>query len=318
MYLPSNLSTCEQGPLPASYNPFAGRDYDLLTGAAQRAQGAFDALVNRFDLGPNGMPWGSGRLGHINFGLARTAPLDITWPGVSGPGAGWNPNPPADLGPASNPRVVDFPFCSPIAYAQEFVPPAPVEECVTGNVGGVVYGPAAGTTPQTTPPPLHILPPAIYTTPNPRNVVQPTGNLCADLQSGAVLQSDADPMAVYECSKAGWVGVGPSSLDVINAAQAQAQTGVQNGESADTDGTAVGVSGLGGGLGLGCCGSCSSGGAGKGAAGGKSPGPCAGNARVNATRSPADIARNGNGGAGWVWFAALTAAAVYVVTQQQD
>lgn len=286
MYLPSNIATCSQGPLPAGYNAGAAAAGNLLTGLIDRAQSAFDAAVDRLDLGPNGMPWGSGPMGATEFGLG-TPPLNITWPGINGPGAGYNPNPAGGTGAVtyngqggSNPRVVDYPHCSPVSLAAQFSPPQRTDDCVTGAVNGYVYSPipiAAPPTPLPPAPPIPHPPPIAVTIPNPRTPPVLTGDVCVDLQSGALLQSNVPMEKVYACSQAGYVGVGPSGLPIVRED--------------------LGLNGLGGYGGLGSCGD---------------PNVCAGN--PHATPSPADRARAGNNMPGWAW-AALLAAGIYAVTQ---
>lgn len=227
MYVALNASTCVAPPLPSDFGDAARAEQLALTQQITAAQGAFDLSVYRPDLGPNGWPWGEGPDPCKPITLAPTwlermfggavsvmAPLPgkVDSQGCGYPhdgiGGGMGPN-----GSPSNPRVVDFPTCTPLSVAARVVSPQISDDCYSVRTGDIA------TTPQYAAYPLpEAENPAVIVAPaNPPARPMPTGDVCADLKNGTLLQSNVPVEQVYQCSVAGYVGVAPSPLDTIQA-----------------------------------------------------------------------------------------------------
>lgn len=224
MYVTSG-QPCSSGPLPNGFGDATRAAQLNLTQLINAAQGAFDLSVYRPDLNPAGMPWGTpapsigdwlGNLGDFAAGALSVAiplpgKLDGTTNGVPIPGGNGNGSP-------SNPRVIEFPYCTPQTTAQRYTTPQRHDAC--GGTDGLVIT----SKPQAPPPTLQVTPPPApapvvpYSAPPVR---RPSGDLCADLRDGFILQSQVPMDAVYDCSTKGYVGVAPSPLDLV-----QMQTGM--------------------------------------------------------------------------------------------
>lgn len=125
--------------MPASFGEREAAQNLEISGWVSGAQSAFNAALARVDLGPNGLPWGTTP---DQSALGRP-PLNITWPGAGpNPGANGAPfapgsvNTPAGGMSVTNPRVVDFPHCSPITTAARREALVEAEGCGNGTVSG--------------------------------------------------------------------------------------------------------------------------------------------------------------------------------------
>lgn len=143
-------------------------------------------------------------------------------------------------GTPNNPRVVQFPFCTPLSSAARYQPPTGNDGCYGNNTG--LEFPVSfefAQHPQLSPPSIP--------TPVPTNSHQPiaapappvpSGDVCTDLRNGVVLQSQVPMETVYDCSVRGYVGVMPSPIEVTRAALSglgdlRARMGVGIGACAD-------------------------------------------------------------------------------------
>lgn len=220
MYVTSG-KPCESGPLPAGYGDAARNEQLNLSKLIAAAQGAVDLSTFRPDLNPNGMPWGTqfppsvlDWLRNAGDFVAGAVSVGIPLPGkFDGGGGGVIPGTTNGNGTPSNPRVVDVPYCTPLTTAQQYTTPQRHDAC--GGSDGLVITSQPQAPPPTvqhTPQDQAITPTPFVPAPGPR---RPSGDLCADLRDGLVLQSQVPIETVYECAQRGYRGVAPSPLNVV-------------------------------------------------------------------------------------------------------
>ena len=139
MYVPQTEQTCRQAPWDANNGAAARQSAWDLTQAIGAAQGVFDLSVRRPDLDYGGWPVSMPDFDAVANGVedfvGGAAAVYVPIPGKYEGGGGGVPN----ANPAtsrSNPRVVKFPYCSPITTAQRRVPLVPAEGCAPGTISG--------------------------------------------------------------------------------------------------------------------------------------------------------------------------------------
>jgi hypothetical protein len=142
VYVPLSQVDCKQAPLPADSGAIFEREAAALTQSIRAAQNAFTLATQRPDLAPNGFPWGSVNPAGVPGGTPSAG--DSTSP-LAAPN--WYDAPAYAVGavdalgkpipsPQSNPRVVEFPHCSPITTAQRRADLVVAQGCDDGTVNG--------------------------------------------------------------------------------------------------------------------------------------------------------------------------------------